>query len=75
MYMYASIYLQEVLSFTQKELDKQDSFSLFFNIVPVEIIALDPTMLMHCDPITEGGDILVFQKFLHCFHAGGNCGK
>lgn len=49
--------IQKVLRLTQKELEKQDSFSLFFN-------ALGPMMLKHCNPIPEGG-ILVPLKLLH----------
>ena len=42
-YIYICIYththsrdVQKVVSLTQKELEKQDSFSLFFNIVPLD---------------------------------------
>ena len=43
-----------------KELEKQDSFSLFFNTVPLDINALHPTMLKYCNSITKEGGILVF---------------
>lgn len=50
-----------VLSLTQKELQKHDSFSQFFYIVLLDSNALGPMMLKDCNPITEEGDILVLQ--------------
>lgn len=54
------VYLN-VLSLTQKELQKHDSFSQFFYIVLLDSNALGPMMLKDCNPITEEGDILVLQ--------------
>ena len=56
--------VQKVLSFVQEELEKQDSFSLFFNRNPLDINAFYSTMLKHCNPITEDG-ILILKKLLH----------
>ena len=59
--------VQKVLTFTQKELEKQDSFSQFFNIVSLDINALGPTMPKHCNPITEEGGVLAVQKPIQIF--------
>ena len=50
---------------THKELEKQDSFSLFFKIVLFDINALSPTMDKHFNPIREEGGILVLQNTTH----------
>ena len=54
-----------IQSLSQKELEKQDSFLLFFCVVFFGIYALDPVILKHSNPITEEDDILVLQKLLH----------
>ena len=62
--MYEGV-IQHVLSLTQKKPEKQNTFSLFINIIPFNINALRLTMLRHCNPITVEGSILALQKFLH----------
>ena len=63
-YIYARV-VWKVLSPIQKESKKQDSFLLFFNIIPIDINALSPMMLKDCNPITKEGGILVLRKLLH----------
>lgn len=53
--------VQKVLSFIQ-ELKEQESFSEFFYVVPLDINALCPMMLKHCNSITEEDGVLGHQK-------------
>ena len=53
---------------THKELEKQDSFSQFFNIVPLNIDTLGPMMIKHCNLFMREGSTLVLQKFLHSIY-------
>ena len=54
--------VQKVLSLIQGDSEKLDSFSLFFNIVSLDINAFGSTML---NLSTKEGGIRVLQKFLH----------
>ena len=53
------VLFKKVESSTQKESKKQYSFSLFFNIVHLDISKFGSMMFKHCNPITEEGAILV----------------
>ena len=54
--------VQKVLSFTQKDSDKQDNFLLLFSI---DINALGPALHKHWNLITKEDGILVLQKHLN----------
>ena len=49
--------LQKVLSLTQKELKKENSFSLYFNVVPFDINAFALTIQRYCNPGMKAKDI------------------
>ena len=51
--------VQKFLSPAQKESEKQYSFSLFFQIVSLNIKPLDPLMVKNCNSITDEGGVLV----------------
>ena len=56
--------IQKVQSFTL-ESQKQDRFSLFSHVVPIDIInAVGPTILKHWNPATYEGVIAVLQKYI-----------
>ena len=58
--------VQKVLKFTWKELGKQGSFSLFFNIASLDINSLSSMLLKYYNSITDEGGIFILQKVLHC---------
>lgn len=60
--------IQKAISQTQNELEKKDCFSIFFNIVPLDINTQDSKMLKHCNCTREEVDFQIFQKFLHNTH-------
>lgn len=72
---------QKTLSLAQEELEKNDTFSLFFMIVSLDNNSLGPTIHKLCIPITNQVSQLVLQKFFQCTyltkclqngeHAGG----
>lgn len=51
--------IQNVLSLPQKEWQKQNSFSQFFSIVPLDINAFGPVMFKQCNLVMEEGSVLV----------------
>ena len=56
--------IKKVLSLSKKGRHNRDSFSIFFNIVPLNINTLGPAMFMHCNPLTEDSFTLIQQAFL-----------
>lgn len=46
-------------------MEKQDSISLFFDIVTLDINALALTMLKNCNSITEEDGVLVLERLPH----------
>ena len=49
---------QKALSLTWKKSEKQNSFSLFFDIIPLDIIAFSSMMTKYCNCLIEEGGIL-----------------
>ena len=57
--------IQKVVSLSQKELEKQDSFSIVFSMIAHDFIALYQKLFKHVNPVLEEGGILVLHKTTH----------